>query len=184
MCSHAIGVGVAFHIRKDGLISDFQLRKSAKVGAVVVGAENHVVLIHRAHVAAGGNPQGRIAPFGNHRQFQRQCGDLERSNVGLSIYHLCLHGLVRLRHRLRGGSRLRFRIPGAEEQGAFLIGISDTKKKRQTDWSKCQSVCRFFHKDPCSRRKSVHSEQSHRPVAECCSSGQPIPFGVLLSATR
>ena len=35
---------------------------------------------------------------------------------------------------------------GAEEQGAFLIGISDTKKKRQTDWSKCQSVCRFFIK--------------------------------------
>lgn len=35
---------------------------------------------------------------------------------------------------------------GAEEQGAILIGISDTKKKRQTDWSKCQSVCRFFIK--------------------------------------
>ena len=27
-----------------------------------------------------------------------------------------------------------------------MIGISDTKKKRQTDWSKCQSVCRFFVK--------------------------------------
>ena len=26
------------------------------------------------------------------------------------------------------------------------MGISDTKKKRQTDWSKCQSVCRFFIK--------------------------------------
>lgn len=27
-----------------------------------------------------------------------------------------------------------------------MIGISDTKKKRQTNWSKCQSVCRFFIK--------------------------------------
>ena len=27
-----------------------------------------------------------------------------------------------------------------------MIGISDTKKKRQTAWSKCQSVCRFFIK--------------------------------------
>ena len=42
----------------------------------------------------------------------------------------------------------------------------------------------FFHKNPCSRRKSVHSEQSHRPGVECCSSGQPIPFGFLLSAAR
>lgn len=58
-------------------------------------------------------------------------------------------------------------------------------KKETTDRLEQMPIClSFFHKDPCSRRKSVHSEQSHQPGFECCSFGQPIPFDSLLSAAR